>query len=666
MPHPIDMKRFEQLKALGELPSPRGVAIAIIRLAQSADVSMGELARVIKGDPAFVGRLVKAANGVVGENGRSVVSVQDALMVLGLPAVRAMALGFSLLSNYRKGACTAFDYARFWTSSVLMALSMQALARRLRVIPADDAFSVGLLARIGELALATIYPADFGLLLRQVAAAPAARQLDLEQAAFAMTHSELGAAMLSDWGIPAQLSNPVRFFEMPEYAGFAEGSREAGLMQCLVLSRAIAQLCLAPESEHGRLIVPMLRLSSRLGLARGDFVTLCERVGRDWGEWAKLLQLDGGRVPTFAALAAEDEAVSAALAADGEPPSRLAATSAKLPAELTGDAEQDAPADELMRLLIVGAVGAERALIRGALDPSQFLVLEEPDCSLAIDRVIDLQPQLMVVDWGRKQCGEDLVRALRSARFGRSLYLLALLDSEDEALLLEATAAGVDDFLVRPLQRNAVTVRFRAARRTVGLQRQLEHEREELRHFAAELSISNRRLTEAAMTDALTGLPNRRYAIDRMEMEWAACVRHGRPLSVMVVDLDDFKDVNDLHGHDVGDMVLRQLGDALRKVLRAQDVVCRMGGDEFLVICPDSELLQAISCAERLRLAANELLVETGGPGLKVSVSVGVATRDASIASMAELVKLADRAAFLAKGRGRNCVVAPQARGSSV
>jgi len=151
-----------------------------------------------------------------------------------------------------------------------------------------------------------------------------------------------------------------------------------------------------------------------------------------------------------------------------------------------------------------------------------------------------------------------------------------------------------------------------------------------------------------------------------MEMEWAACARHDRPLAVMVVDLDDFKDVNDLHGHDVGDMVLRQLADALRNVLRAQDVICRMGGDEFLVICPDSDLPAAIACAERLRAAADELMVETGGTGLHVSVSVGVATRDASISSMAELVKLADRAAFLAKGRGRNCVVTSQFRSPPV
>jgi response regulator receiver modulated diguanylate cyclase len=104
MPQPIDMKRYAQLKTAGELPSPRGVAIAIIRLTQASDVSLAEIGRVIKGDPAFVGRLIKAANGLVAENRRAVVSVQEALMVLGLPAVRTLALGFSLLSAYRKGA----------------------------------------------------------------------------------------------------------------------------------------------------------------------------------------------------------------------------------------------------------------------------------------------------------------------------------------------------------------------------------------------------------------------------------------------------------------------------------------------------------------------------------------------------------------------------------
>ena len=95
----IDIRRFEKIKASGELPSPRGVALAVIRQAQNPEGSMADMARVIKGDPAFVARLVKTANGLVAGNRRAVVSVQEALMVLGLPAVRTMALGFSLLSN---------------------------------------------------------------------------------------------------------------------------------------------------------------------------------------------------------------------------------------------------------------------------------------------------------------------------------------------------------------------------------------------------------------------------------------------------------------------------------------------------------------------------------------------------------------------------------------
>ncbi len=652
MRQPIDMKRFEQLKAAGDLPSPRGVAIAIIRLTQSPNVSAAELARAIRGDPAFVGRLVKAANSSLGAGKRAVVSVQDALMVLGLPSVRTMALGFSLLSNYRKGACGAFDYEHFWSFSLVMALSMQALALRVRVFAADEAFSVGLLARVGELALATLYPAEFGGVLREIAATPDLHQLELEEKAFAMTHCELGAAMLLDWGLPEVMVAPVQCYETPEQAGFAEASREAGVLQCLVLSRAIARLCLSPESEHANLMPPMLRLANRLGISHGDFIALCENVGREWGEWGKLLLLETRQAPAFSRLSSTKEAP--------------VAEAARRPPDGAGqgpDAGDELRDDEAVRVLVIGANEDERACMRSTLDPDTFLITEEDDYDQGIERAIDIQPQLMVVDWGHAGCWADWIRALRDTRFGCSLYLLVLLDHLDEETLRKATEAGADDFLVRPVCPSALALRMQAGRRTILLQLRLEHEREELRHFAAELAISNRRLQEVAMTDVLTGVPNRRYAIDRLYMEWAACARHRRPLTVMVADLDGFKEINDAHGHDVGDMALRQVSEVLRGELRAQDVLCRMGGDEFLVICPDADLNAALACAERLRAAAANLEIETGGPQLRLSVSIGLAVRDESMPAMKALIKLADRGAFLAKARGRNCVVAPQLAG---
>lgn len=650
MTRTIDIKRFEQLKAECELPSPRGIALAIIRLTQSDDVSMGELARVIKGDPAFVGRLIKAANGIVSEARRAVVSVQEALMVLGLPAVRTMALGFSLLSNYRKGACAGFDYERFWSSSLVMALSMQSLAPRTRVLAADDAFSLGLLARIGELALATVYPNEYARILTEVKRSPELRQVELEEDAFAMTHRELGAAMLSDWGVPDILTGPVRQYEQGDLSGLAEGSREAGLVQCLVLSRAIAQLCLAPEDEHVALMGPMFRFSARLGLPREDFVAVCERVGREWVEWGRLLQFETNGAPRFDRLAEGAESVSKPRRG-GEGEAAGAAVAA------AGDAAGP------MRVLVLERAVDERARLRTVLEEMGFQVYEAHDSATAVEAAVDIQPRMMLIDWTPGAGGATVLRALRETRIGRGIYVMALLPQEDDTLIAQASEAGADDFLARPLRRRMLEFRLRAGRRTIALQEDLEREREELRRFAAELSISNRRLQEAVMTDALTGFPNRRYAIERMQTEWASATRHHRPLSAMIVDIDGFKLINDTYGHDVGDMALRQSADALRAALRAQDVICRTGGDEFLVICPDTDLTAALRCAERLRLAAETLVIETGGPKLGLTISVGVATRDASMLNIDALIKCADQGSYIAKQLGRNRVATQQTGG---
>ncbi|MBL8503499.1 MAG: HDOD domain-containing protein, partial [Rhodocyclaceae bacterium] len=159
--NPMDLSKFEKLKATGNLPSPKGVALAILRLTQREDASMAELARIIKTDPAFVGRLIKAANSVNANPGRPVVSVQEALVVLGMPAVRNLSLGFSLLSQYKSGACKGFDYEQFWGGSLACGIAFQALTLRNRAAQPEEAFSVGLLARVGELALATIYTEDY-------------------------------------------------------------------------------------------------------------------------------------------------------------------------------------------------------------------------------------------------------------------------------------------------------------------------------------------------------------------------------------------------------------------------------------------------------------------------------------------------------------------------
>ncbi|MDR0565256.1 MAG: diguanylate cyclase [Azoarcus sp.] len=646
MPTPIDLNRFAQIKATGHLPSPRGVALEILRMSQDDSVSVSELAQTIKGDPAFVGRLIKAANGALFRK-RAIVSVQEALMVVGISAVRALALGFSLLSNHRKGQCPGFDYMRFWSSSVIMAQTMQVLATRTNTAGPDDLFSVGLLARIGELALATVYPLKYGQVLAEAAAAGAkANLIEMEQQALSICHADLSAAMLMDWGIPEIFTHAVRYFERPLTAPFTENGREMMVTEELILSRCVADICLSNPEEQQTLMGKAIRLAAHLGCPREVFINDCNEIARQWHEWSKLLQLGDIEIPSFETLAGEES---------GEP------SRAPLSPEGKGNngnaVRQTEPARELRAMLVEGD-STLRGKLAMALKESGLQVIEHPGLENVMESILDIQPNMLVLGCGNSPSAVSrLIRTLRTSRLGRGIFILLLLPSGDEKYMA-VVDAGADDFFNITAGTQVLLARLKAARRVIELQRELEHEREELRHFAAELAISNRSLQEAALTDALTGLPNRRYALDRMQQEWLAAHRSARLLACMVVDIDDFKQINDVYGHDVGDIALRLASESLRRVLRGQDVICRTGGDEFLVICPETSLEEALACGERLRKEIDRLTINNEDEVLHLSISVGVAVRDGSMPNVGELIKKADRAVLESKRRGRNQVYA--------
>jgi diguanylate cyclase (GGDEF)-like protein len=185
------------------------------------------------------------------------------------------------------------------------------------------------------------------------------------------------------------------------------------------------------------------------------------------------------------------------------------------------------------------------------------------------------------------------------------------------------------------------------------LQVEVERDQREMKHFAAELAVSNRPLHEASVTDPLTGFYNRRYALERLEQEWAASNRSKKPLSCLVIDFDRFKEINDGYGHDVGDKVLAEVAGVLQQNLRTNDVICRMGGDEFLVISPDTDSESMRACALRLLAAVEQSVIDTPRGPVRCGVSIGVATRDAGTATLAMLMKAADEGMYQAKISGR-------------
>lgn len=629
----IDLAKFDQLKGTGDLPSPKGAALAIIRLTQRDDTSLVSLAHAVKSDPAFVARLIKAANGVrMGAGGRPIASIQDALLVLGIPAVRSMALGFSLLSNFSSGSCRNFDYPRFWSHSLAFAVALQSLVKITHAAPADEAFSIGLLAHIGELALATMFPDEYSRLLAQRADTDSpADLLQREHATFVMTHNELTAAMMIDWGLPKVFAEPVLHHETPEKAEFRDGDRMHAMLWSLVLADRIAGICLAADDQRRAMMAPLLQLGESLSIDGESLIAMCDLAAREWREWGDLLQVRTHEVPPFEEL------------------------SQPLPA--APSVEEGAA----MRVLVVDDDGGMRTLLRAMLSGQGHDVYEATNGQEAFEKTLEIRPEIIVLDWLMPEMdGLELTRALRQTKVGRSVYILLLTGVEEDDKLVEAFEAGVDDFMVKPLKPRLLAARLRAGQRVINLQREVERDREEIRHFAAELAVSNRRLQEAALTDPLTGFPNRRYVIERVEQEWAASSRNKRPLSCMVIDVDAFKSVNDRHGHDVGDAVLKETALALKSGLRSHDVISRIGGDEFLVICPETDLPSALVCAERMRKAVEGLEVQSEGTPLRGSVSIGIAVRDATMSDADALIKCADRGVYLAKQRGRNRLAAVQ------
>lgn len=171
-----------------------------------------------------------------------------------------------------------------------------------------------------------------------------------------------------------------------------------------------------------------------------------------------------------------------------------------------------------------------------------------------------------------------------------------------------------------------------------------------------ELLNANHQLENMAMTDVLTGLPNRRHALLSFQAEWQKSVANGQPLACMMIDADGFKAINDTYGHDAGDDVLRQLSMKLKDSVRNDDMVCRLGGDEFLIICGNTSLDGAMQTAEKLRSAVSFMRVAAGGGVWSGSISLGVAVRLEGMKSVDELLETADEGVYLAKRNGRNCV----------
>jgi two-component system, cell cycle response regulator len=240
--------------------------------------------------------------------------------------------------------------------------------------------------------------------------------------------------------------------------------------------------------------------------------------------------------------------------------------------------------------------------------------------------------------------GLRLCSQLRSLERTRNVPVLAIAEADNNARLVRALEIGVNDYLVRPFDKNEILAR---ARTQIRKKRYTERLRDNM-----QLSI------EMAITDALTGLYNRRYMETHVGTLVDQAVARGKPLSVLILDIDYFKSINDTHGHDAGDDVLQDFAIRIRKSIRGIDLACRYGGEEFVVVMPETDMAVATMVAERLRrrIASEPFPIQKGTRMIEVTISIGIAALGSGD-DAAAVIKRADQALYRAKRDGRNRVV---------
>jgi two-component system chemotaxis response regulator CheY len=290
-----------------------------------------------------------------------------------------------------------------------------------------------------------------------------------------------------------------------------------------------------------------------------------------------------------------------------------------------------------LNVLLVDDDPSLRRLLGQQVRLAGYTVREANDGQEAYEAILADCPDMLVTDWNMPAIdGPDLCRRLRQTQLPHYLYILMLTAKSDSSDLILGIEAGADDFLSKPVRPGELVARLHAGSRMVRLEKSL------------------RQMSER---DSLTGVLNLRMFQNLIEREWNRASRHALALSVVLLDIDFFKKINDEHGHAVGDAALVAVANILRQECRPSDYICRYGGEEFLALLTQTDEEGAARWAERIRIKLADHVIKANEKHVRLTVSLGVAQKLADTANPERLIDLADQGLLVAKQSGRNRVV---------
>jgi diguanylate cyclase (GGDEF)-like protein len=309
------------------------------------------------------------------------------------------------------------------------------------------------------------------------------------------------------------------------------------------------------------------------------------------------------------------------------------------------------------RILVVDDDQDSVDLLAEWLGMEGYDVQSANDGTGALQRVSTQRPDLILLDLLiPPPDGLEVIRAVKRDRDASTTPIVVMTVKRDVASKVQALRAGADEFIVKPFHFDELDAVLRSSLKKRYHYTNLERTNRQLRE-------ANEKLLKMSVTDDRTNLLNDRYLSRRLMEEFKRAQRHGTPLTVILLDLDHFKQINDKYGHDCGDQVLRSFGKIVTDSAREIDIVGRFGGEEFLMILPNTDGIRAAIVAERVRKAAEENVYKYNEFLIRVTVSAGIASypTNRALRTETDLLKAADDAMYRAKQASRNKVIIDRA-----
>ncbi len=657
------------LSLLDELPQLHAAVHQLFEALASDDIDRTRLAAVIDQCPSLASKLVGLANSAYFcRRSRPITGVSDAVFVIGFRTVRSLATASALQEPFSNNRCPAFHPGRFWLHAALTAHVARELARKTSVesLNPEEAYLAGLLHSIGLLALAQLFPEELNRILEQGESSPGSMAGMLEQQ-FGVDHRCVGSALLSRWHLPELFSRACAHYADPGYQG-----EHWVLCRVIAVSGEWAEQVIH-QQENNCFDPAGLNV---LGITQDDGAAIAGACMEQVEAFSELAELISGEKPVFCdPVVVEDAAI--------ELKDRLIDSIESL-SSLSALTELDLKERD------------ERSLLREALE----VLMKNQDmqrCSVFLveDGVLVNAAGLSWVELNAGCAGApESGGNSHQFRLGEGLLGIAAESGE----LQHCRDCSADPrFKPMPAGEGAspgslisVPVRFRDS--TLGVlnishretnvfsewderfltvfcnllgqlitsNRLLCNMDHEIRQRTLELQLALERAESLSILDGLTGVHNRRYFVSHFATLIEQCARYRHGMAVMMIDIDDFKKINDEFGHLEGDRMLKRIAGVLSHCARGADIVARFGGEEFIIALQDTDCEGVNQVAGRIQTQVRELFCGAGDRKRRISASIGIACyRDAGnmqVKTPELWIQEADDALYRAKRAGKNRV----------